>query len=121
MKDANQMTPEELRALADQREFDIVDKVIKTGELKHDLYYFDFKDVSSLAQDMEFWATKEELDIFIKDVMSLAPSLNLKKGDSFSCYHYSYEDMWFDDDGVGMEEMPNEWAEKHLINIKDVK
>jgi hypothetical protein len=119
MKDANQMTPEELRALADQKEEG--EKPIKTGELKHDLYCFDSNAVKYHMNNMEYWmVTKEEVDLFIATVEKLCCSLDLKKGAKFICFLEDGGESWYDDVNYGVEGVGADWAEKHLTNIKKV-
>ena len=115
MKDANFMTPDELRALADKKEAE--DVIAKTGELKHDLYCFDEHDITFKLHEMDWMITKEEFDSFL-DYVSKSTPMELKKGTPFVCFMEDGEESWYDDVNYGIEGVGSDWAEKHLINIK---
>jgi hypothetical protein len=117
--DANSMSPAELRALADNKEKDEVDRPVKTGTLKFDLYDFDDFDLDwYYTFDPEcMYFTKEEVDQCVKELPSKF-KIVLSKGTKFVCYLENDRDSWYDTSNYGVERMSNKWAEKHLENIQ---
>lgn len=117
MKDADSMTPEELRALANKKEEDEIlnPTVKKTGVLKHDLYTHNLYNISkdTILKELDWLTTKEEID---KVMGSFKIEKVLLAGTVFECYG---EDDW--NDTIGETDcMPDWWADLHLENIKDV-
>lgn len=114
--DANDMSAAELRALADQKdkeEKDSLNKVIKIGYLKRDLYQVDDQ-VGGFDFDYGA-ATKKE----IKEITKLMFIKVLPAGTKVECFHYDGEDFWFDTVGY-IEEWPDWMAKKWFRGIKKV-
>ena len=133
---AEEMTPQELRLLADQkegRERERQRKVIRTGVLKHDLFFLEWDDCAIPM-------SREELD----DHVSSSTKLSLHKGllfeshmvEDFNNIHdrNAMCEMW-DVNAADLDEIyrseqdigltwfsmqPNEWAAANLENIKEV-
>jgi len=108
MKNADLMTPEELRALATEKEKNEVP--VKTGTLKHDLYqlehpYTDEFSLNTLSR--------------IRNIKKKMFRLVLEKGTEFICYMFEGEELWFEFNGT-VEEATAEWAHQHLENITTV-
>jgi hypothetical protein len=61
--------------------------------------------------------TKKQKDKVVKDFTD-GFELALKKGTLFVCYHYGDENLWHDDVDYGIEDMDDNWANEHLINIQ---
>lgn len=119
--DANSMTPQQLRKLADEKEEN--SKPIKEGFLKEDLYSFDGDSSNYNAyfiKHRDFWLySKKTKDEIIKDFASKF-ALVLKAGTKFVCFLDKGKETWFDDVNYGVESMSEEWAEKYLVNIQKV-
>ena len=115
MKTLEEMTPDELRALADKKEKMNKDeplKPVKTGKLKHDLYTVNPNDFFNLV------ATKKELSDFV----CKGAELVLSAGETFLCYLVNGGvEEWADSDECYIEFETAEWAAANLIDIKDVK
>ncbi len=111
------MSPEELRALADKKEQEST--VVKIGYLKHDLYSC-YRDKYIHIRDQFYRGfyniEKHIIDDLIKNV-STAFKITAKQGTKFVCYIVEEKESWFDDENIGIEDMPKEWAEEHLENI----
>jgi len=117
MKDANFMTPDELRALADEKEAESV--IAKTGELKHDLYCFDIRDgINRLLRDADWLITESEKNNFVDKISELI-KIELPKGTPFVCFMENGEESWYDDINYGVEGVGSDWAKEHLTNIKN--
>lgn len=122
MKNAEDMTPDELRALADQKEAGTKRKPVKRGVLKHDLYFID----SNAQRDIDelfgsYTLTWDDMHTAIKDVTDHAPVLC--SGSEFLCYLvHGIEKWWDNEDEVaqGIECEDSNWAEEHLEDIVDV-
>ena len=126
--DANQMTPDELRALADEKEEQ--SKPIKKATLKHDLYRFDSDSgfpygTIRLAIPEKFkhhWLyTKEERDEILENFKSQINDCfkhTLDNGTEFLCFKYDGKEQWEDADFGEIEGADNNWAKTHLTNIK---
>ena len=116
--DANKMTPRELRDLAEEMEQAGAkeDKPDKVGKLRHDLY---MSDDSYTIDDYELY-TKKECNSMLK--FENIFNLRAKKGTTVFGYNQegSEECYWWSEDDT-IEGMPNVWAEKNLIGIKEIK
>lgn len=107
MKSLEEMTPQELRELADKKEEDKY-KPVKQAELKHDLYYVK----ENMACD--WLVTSERKDEIINDMFTL-----VLKGTEFECYTIDGIDNWYDIDGFDIDK-PADWVEEHLENIRNI-
>lgn len=120
--DANNMTPTELRKLADQKEEE--NKVIKEGFLKEDLYSFSNSyagdaGLSFRKTDEDWLSRRVDRDRIIQEFIN-SFELVLPKGTRFVAFRYNGTIHWFDDINYGVEEADEDWAEKHLENIRDI-
>ena len=116
MKNLEDMTPDELRAFADKKENEAWERPVKKATLKHDLYHINGE--IRLYDHLEWFSTLEEVNNFIQSYIK--NDIDLKKGAVFTCFDDNGNDSWFDDEGFGVEGAGQEWADKHLENIKDV-
>lgn len=107
---------EELREFAKQKEKE--EKIAKIGYLKFDLYDFRVSNNHNLRID-HFWITECEKQKLIEEFKNNFEIL-ANKGTKFVCYIDSDGENWYDDEGIGIEDMNSVWAEKYLENIKDV-
>lgn len=124
MKDAESMTPDELRvradelrALADEKE----DIPVKRGILKHDLYKPLFDGIDIKKETDYTLLTEHQRDVLIEK-FSKGFEKALPKGTTFIAYRYDGgEIVWYDYvlDTYGYE-YDEEWAEQNLENITDV-
>lgn len=120
MKDANLMTPEQLRKLADEKEAS--NKPCKMGFLKHDMYEF-YDEKYPRPKYMK--CTKENKDKIIQEFSEKFEKI-AEKGAKFVCYKdeerariAGTEYLWYDENGF-FEEMDDEWAKENLDNIVDI-
>lgn len=118
---ANQMTPKELRELANKKEKE--DKPIKFGYLKCDLYAFQstvgYNGIHFYKmKNVEFLQSKEQKDELIKEFASRFIKV-VSKGDRFECYLDDNIETWWSEFG-DVESMDSEWAEKYLENITKI-
>lgn len=118
MKSIKDMTPEELRKLADEKE-DELNSVIKEGILKHDIYHHGIERITP-SQYLDWNFTKDEFDQFINNISNHMLKLMIPKETRFICYNDCGIEFWTDDINFGIE-ADNDWAEKHLENIKDLR
>ena len=119
MKNADIMTPDELRSLAKQKEEEEEFKAIATATLKHDLYYLDRDKIKSTLSEFSWHLTKNEYDSFINKIFE-GPIL--LKGAIFEAIYDKDNDnnkyIWFDTDSGWIAEVGDDWAEEHLEDIK---
>lgn len=113
MTDINNMTPDELRALADKREKEEQFKVYKTGYAKENMYCAD------LYIDPVDLYTETELSDLLQEFEDSKECV-IEKGALFECLMPHGKEEWFDTVGGYIEGEGEEWAEKYLENIKDV-
>ena len=107
------MTPEQLRKLADSIEEEQNNKVVKIGYLKHDLY---INYSVRLPENHTFIYTKKTFDKFIDKIKNEFDIL--KKGTKFICFFG--EDGWFDNINYGLECLDDKWAEENLERIEEI-
>jgi hypothetical protein len=113
MNNTDTMSPQELRALADKKEQE--NKVQKIGYLKHNLYSLDIDyDLSRYLREGLFCIEKSEKEEIEKKIKGLF-KITAKKNTKFVCFIVDDKECWFDDENIGIESMPQEWAEKNLI------
>lgn len=116
------MTPAQLRALADQIEQEN-HRPTYVGYLKHDLYECSHSGKLLIETPDEFWLfTKKQKDSFLnKEMLKLKESFNiaLKKGTKFNCYYIDGAYLWYDGLNYGVEDMMDDWAQEHLENITE--
>lgn len=121
-KYANDMTVEELRKLADQKEQEEENKIHKQGFLKEDLYD-QFSDRHTYCFDdlVDDWVyTKKEVDE-IKQNFADSFTLILKKGAKFVAFKNDDDTYsWYDDENYGIENRDDAWAKRFLENITEV-
>lgn len=109
MKTIEEMTPKELRELADQKEREDYMKIYKTAELKHTLYEVDGGWLFEIKSKYQF--TENDVDKIKKNLFSIA----LERGTKF----YKYQDGWGDHKAGFIETAGDGWAEENLINIRE--
>lgn len=113
MKNADEMTPKELRDLAREKE-KLAAKPFQEGYLKHDLYE------SDIYPDEDGLYTKDDIQEYFDSFEIVLP-----KGTRFVCRMVtdnSIEDVevWYDADEKKYE-FVGDWPLYHLENIKDLK
>lgn len=119
MKTLDQMTPSELRELANKKEKE--SKACRVGFLKHDLYYKAHLMTDDDVFEFEYGVmTLSEVKKAIEDFKNKF-ELVLKKGTKFLSYMRNGEEYWFDCANHGLEDMSLKWANKHLMLIQTVK
>jgi hypothetical protein len=114
--DASTMTPQQLRELAKKKEQEELDKTVKKGYLKEDLYTLNNgESIYELTTD-DFYYGETQM---IKEVKAFKDSfeLVLEKGTEFDCYLYNGYETWSDNANYGVEDMDSEWAKRWLENI----
>ena len=116
MTNANDLSPAELRALADKKEEEA--KIRKVGILKHDLY--DYPSVIGVGglhyhrDDVGHLMTSTKKDEIINNFMR-GFKLIAPRGTKFNCYLIDGEEYWEDDNGIGIETTDPEWVKNHLM------
>lgn len=116
--DANDMTPSQLRELANKKEREA--KPFKTGKLKFDLYQKIYYSINLPNEEFWLYSTEEvqkQIDEFMKKVKENF-DLVLKKDTEFVCLLIEGKECWFDNVNYGVESMNEEWASKYLTDIK---
>ena len=111
MKDANKMTPTELKELAREKEQKTV--VNMEGTLKHNIYSILDPEVTD---DQYFWLSQKEIDELVKKIRA-TKKIILPKGLKF--YRLVKFKYWYDSIS-GDYEFDDDWAQKHLIKIKTI-
>lgn len=115
MRDANLMTPAELRKLAEEKEAS--DKPCKMGFLKHDMYgCVKGFNLNQYAQKIH---TTEELNVIIEEFKQSFEKVG-EKGLKFVCYNYDDEYLWYDEGDGWFADLDDEWAKENLENIVDI-
>lgn len=128
----------EIDLIINKREKNFYEKPYREAFLKHDLYACDSFDRCGLFvwynelgfennNDQNVIAfTKEKVDEII-DILKnkFKPITELKRGTRFISFLEKNEDIhdeiWFDDNGYGLEEMNFQWAEKNLENFNNLR
>ena len=122
MKDLNDMTPDELREYANQKEKQEEDgKAIKTAEAKYNLYYINKDNLKNIMDDISYdWIISiDEIDSLLSQIKGEI-ELIISKGDDFECINED-GDSWYDLTSGWVEGFDEEWAKIHLTNIKDLR
>lgn len=105
---AEDMTPEELRALANLKEQEQEQfRITKIGYLKCDLYTY-------VPQPERWFCTLEEKEEWCRDSFTLL----YPKGSQFLCTIYEGEESWVYDKDPDGDDWDTLWAEKFLENIE---
>jgi len=115
------MSPDELRALADQKEQE--HSIRKTGFLKHDLYDYSTRlgyGGLTYTHDVHVPVTPQERAAIIEE-FSNTFDLILPRGTKFCCFICDGEEVWEDDLNWGLQIINDpSWVEKHLENVQEV-
>ena len=96
------------------------DKPKKTGFFKENKYLYYPSRIESEGGCYSDLITKSEKDVLVKKFLN--NFILIKAGTKFVCFidDDGFE-LWFDDAGIGVEEMDSDWAKENLINIQDIK
>lgn len=118
MPEATNMTPQQLRELADRMEEE--QKPIKTGRAKQAIYAWDGCNLElpdKFRRDQSYFFESEKSEIMHDLNKQVAESFCLiaAPGDLFYCYNFDGKELWANNE---MEEGP-EWARKNLIDIQE--
>jgi hypothetical protein len=112
MMEAEYMTPQQLRELADKKEKE--SNIVATGRLKHDIFSWHAPYKGSNTYTVaEQWYLEHEVKNIIKDFSDGFHTV-LPAGTPFHCQIVDGEPNWFDDKGV-VEFMDDFWARENLI------
>lgn len=117
MKTLDQMTPDELRALANQKEKEDSNKIVKVGYLKEDLYHFIKTGLLDVLNRTDWFLSKNKVEKIFLEIKSHFEII-LKAGSKFDCYLEEGEESWYDSSNAGVECMSAKWATKYLENIE---
>lgn len=122
MNNADLMTPDELRELANKKERE--SQIVRRGVLKHDLYHpptvYGFAGICYYNSKMGHWLLTEQQKNAAVEEFAESFKKVLPKGTPFIAFKVDGELCWYDDINYGCEDEPNEWAEEHLENIEVV-
>ena len=122
------LTPEETQLILSKRKEADENTPKKVGFLKVDLFYIESRypeirhDIQDIVKSYGWWCTKETmLDIVERIKLELLNGLSAKAGTQFDCYIVDGEELWYDSEGIGIEEMDSECAKRNLRDIKELK
>ena len=100
----------------------------KYGVLKHDLYFLDSRyaevkfSLEDIVNEDGWWLTREQILNIVEQIKDeLLSEICAPKGTKFDCYIDNEDELWYDSEGVGIEECDKRWASKNLIDVKEVK
>ena len=120
MKNVDEMSPKELRALADQKEQNLP---VKEGFLKHNLYYLEDVNEYFYYDDYDFGLVTDEQKTQV--IKNLKPNFKLviPKGTRFECVIINNTEIWCEDhvNNWGVRDASKTWAKEHLENIREIK
>lgn len=116
MKNADSMTPEQLRELADEKEKQAGDVKRFIGYAKHDIFYLNpvwRKHVisSDRIRDGATALSRKDIDKIKSDIED-SLDIIVKKGDPVHCVVEDGKQLWYDDEEYFL--MNEEWAKKML-------
>lgn len=120
-----ELTKEEKQLILDKRKKDDENTVKKTGVLKNDLFYIESRypeirhNISDITNTHGWWLKRDTILNIVERIKDeLLGSLQAKAGTPFDCYIIDDEELWYDSENIGIEDMSAEWAEKNLTDIK---
>jgi len=117
MRNAETMKPEELRALAEEKEQREAESRMLVGYAKHALFSID--SLRSIASRVDYGMsslTENEVKNILSEVKNLVERI-ARKGQRFECFVYKDgTQSWYDEKGWFVD-MDAEWAQKHLERI----
>lgn len=99
-----------------------LDKVVKFGFLKVDLYAQEqafFKICDYNDDHASYMGTTEDINALMEDVKN-SFNLAISKGTKFTCTMLDGEEFWYDEVGYGLEDMPKKWADRYLENVQPI-
>jgi 5-methylcytosine-specific restriction endonuclease McrBC regulatory subunit McrC len=114
------LTAEEKQLILEKRAEEESKKPKKHGVLKHDLYglsiyspelRIDIRDI--IEGQMGYFVNRQSVDAIIEKVKGEI-ELSAPKGTKFDCYIDDGEELWYDAESIGIEEVDSEWAKLHL-------
>jgi hypothetical protein len=117
------LTSEEKQLILEKRAQEEASKPKKHGVLKHDLYGLSIRspelriNISDIVEDqMGYFVTAQSIKAIFEKVKEEieADTPDAPKGTKFDCYIDDGEELWYDAEGIGIEEVDSEWAKKHL-------
>jgi hypothetical protein len=118
---------EEEIILAKRQEEEENDKPKKVGFLKHDLFFLNsrypevrFTIERFIEEAKGYWLEKRTIEDILKNIEKEIYELKAPAGTKFVCYIDDGEEVWFDDNNIGLEEMDADWAAQHLEKIEDI-
>jgi len=118
------LTLSEKKVIEEMRKQAEAEKPYREAFLKHDLYdhsflrgcYFQFESPC----EYDFHLSLEQVQK-ITDFFNGGFHVLLKKGARLISYLREGEELWFDEENGIIEELGNNWAEKHLENFKKLR
>jgi len=118
--DADKMSPAQLRELADHKENDVA---TQEGFLKEGLYWcvginaslFDAVVPYDLVSHTKMMSLKELAMEMLDSIFVTVP-----RNTRFICFEDEDSSFWYDDIGIGIEDMTDEWAQKNLRDIRNL-
>lgn len=100
----------------------------KVGFLKHDLFFINsrypevrFNIQSFVDKARGWWLEKRAIEDIAKEMEKEMFDLKAPAGTKFVCYVDDGEEVWYDDNNIGLEEMDADWAAQHLEKIEDIR
>lgn len=122
------LTNKEKAIIENLRKEEEKEKPYREAFLKHDLWdcdcfdqYCDFDFSNPFKNNSGFpQLTEAEVKGLIKAFQDSFEKV-LEKGARFVSYIDDGEELWYDDEGYGIEGVDNDWAEKYLENFKELR
>lgn len=118
-KKIEDMTPAELRKLADEKEQQEINRIIKVGYAKEDIYSLPVEGSGrlTLTLDTPYWfGTKDVVEELINNLRNESKVI-IPKGHKFECFRgHCGEDVW-DSVNSELENMEDAFAKEFLENI----
>jgi len=114
------LTAKEKQLILEKRAQEEAGKPKKHGVLKHDLFCLDFReprvdiDISDIIEQYGWFIPKNAVDEIRTRCLNEDDMIIAKKGTKFDCYIDGGEELWYDAEGIGIEEVDSKWAKIHL-------
>lgn len=114
MKELKDLSAAELRKLAEKKQKEEENTIVKTGVLKKDIYYFDGSR-THVPEYCSFELKEQIIKEFTDNFKVICPA-----GMLFNCYVIDGEELW-DSENNEICEYDEVWAKHNLSDIKGVK
>jgi alpha-L-arabinofuranosidase len=110
------LSKEEQALVLKHRQEQEEDKPKLQGFAKHNIYMVN----DDCYQMGNWWFSQSARDEVIQDFIEHF-DLAAKKGSKFVCFIIDKRQSWYDDDGYGIDNMSDQWAQENLQDITEIK